>query len=177
MRKRREMSGGRRRKVLLSKIYALRRGKAAFKEDYSQIGGPGFTRVVFCNESEAGDRGAATSYGDNYVSTTKYTLVTFFPKSLFEQFRRVANFFFLLVGCLSFTPLAPYSAVSAIIPLVIVIGVTMVKEAVEDWRRKKQVKVAYIFCANDPPGLDAFFLTAAWLQTPLAAGKVIRAYF
>lgn len=146
--------------MLLSKIYAFKRGKAAFKEDYSQIGGPGFTRVVFCNKSEPED---GTSYVDNYVSTTKYTLVTFFPKSLFEQFRRVANFFFLLVGCLSFTPLAPYSAVSAIIPLVIVIGATMVKEAVEDWRRKKQVKIVYIcyaywhstatFCGNDLAGL------------------------
>lgn len=135
----------------MSKIYAFKRGKAAFKEDYSQIGGPGFTRVVFCNKSELED--GATSYVDNYVSTTKYTLVTFFPKSLFEQFRRVANFFFLLVGCLSFTPLAPYSAVSAIIPLVIVIGATMVKEAVEDWRRKKQVKIVYI-CGNNVAGLD-----------------------
>lgn len=162
--------------MLLSKIYALKRGKAAFKEDYSQIGGPGFTRLVLCNKSEPED--GTTSYADNYVSTTKYTLVTFFPKSLFEQFRRVANFFFLLVGCLSFTPLAPYSAVSAIIPLVIVIGATMVKEAVEDWRRKKQVKIVYIchaycillllFCGNDLAGLDgratmaSIFLTA-WL--------------
>nr|CAD1838277.1 unnamed protein product [Ananas comosus var. bracteatus] len=56
---------------------------------------------------------------------------------LFEQFRRVANFYFLLSGCLSFTPLAPYSAVSAILPLV-VIGATMAKEGIEDWRRKQQ---------------------------------------
>lgn len=135
------MGGGRKRKFLLSKIYAFQCRKAPFQEDHSQIGGPGFTRIVFCNEPEleAGTR----SYVDNYVSTTKYNLATFLPKSLFEQFRRVANFFFLLVAILAFTPLAPYSAVSSVIPLVIVIGATMIKEAVEDWRRQRQVKAVY----------------------------------
>ncbi|CAA7036333.1 unnamed protein product [Microthlaspi erraticum] len=77
-------------------------------------------------------------YCDNYVRTTKYTLTSFLPKSLFEQFRRVANFYFLVVGILSFTPLAPYTAVSAIVPLTFVILATMVKEGVEDLRRKQQ---------------------------------------
>ncbi|MBA0834749.1 hypothetical protein Goarm_007076, partial [Gossypium armourianum] len=70
--------------------------------------------------------------------TTKYTVATFLPKSLFEQFRRVANFFFLVTGILSFTAIAPYSALSAVVPLIIVIGATMIKEGVEDWRRQQQ---------------------------------------
>ncbi|XVE91344.1 hypothetical protein REPUB_Repub01dG0001600 [Reevesia pubescens] len=131
------MNGGRRRKLLLSKIYGIACGKASFKEDHSQIGGPGFSRVVYCNEPDSLEAGIR-NYSDNYVRTTKYTVATFLPKSLFEQFRRVANFFFLVTGILSFTPLAPYSAVSAIIPLIIVIGATMIKEGVEDWRRKQQ---------------------------------------
>ncbi|XP_019054248.1 PREDICTED: putative phospholipid-transporting ATPase 9 [Nelumbo nucifera] len=131
------MPNGRRRKLHISKIYAFTCGKASFKDDHSQIGGPGFSRVVFCNEPDSPDS-AIRNYGGNYVRTTKYTLATFFPKSLFEQFRRVANMYFLFTGCLSFTPLAPYSAVSAILPLLVVIGASMVKEAIEDWRRKKQ---------------------------------------
>ncbi|KAK9277428.1 hypothetical protein L1049_006971 [Liquidambar formosana] len=131
------MTGGRKRKLHLSKIYSFTCGKASFKGDHSQIGGPGFSRVVFCNEPNFFDAGIR-NYGDNYVRTTKYTLATFLPKSLFEQFRRVANFYFLMTGILSFTELAPYSAISTIIPLCFVIGLTMVKEGVEDWQRKKQ---------------------------------------
>uniref|UniRef100_A0A7N0U1E2 Phospholipid-transporting ATPase n=1 Tax=Kalanchoe fedtschenkoi TaxID=63787 RepID=A0A7N0U1E2_KALFE len=129
------MSGGRRRRLPFSKIYAFKCGKQSFKEDHSQIGGPGFSRVVYCNEPVEAD---LQDYTTNYVSTTKYTLATFLPKSLFEQFRRVANFYFLVTGIMAFTPLAPYEAVSAIVPLIVVISATMAKEAIEDWRRRKQ---------------------------------------
>lgn len=132
------MARGRRRKHHFSRIYAFARGKAS-NEEQSLIGGPGFSRVVFCNDPE----GSVVKYQGNYVRTTKYTLITFLPKSLFEQFRRVANIYFLLCAILSFTPVSPYSAVSNVLPLVIVILATMGKEGIEDWRRKKQV----IFCA------------------------------
>lgn len=128
----------RRRKLQLSKLFTLTGAKACFKPDHSRIGRSGFSRVVFCNEPDSPDANSR-NYCDNYVRTTKYTLTSFFPKSLFEQFRRVANFYFLVVGILSFTPLAPYTAVSAIVPLTFVILATMVKEGVEDWRRKQQV--------------------------------------
>lgn len=133
------MGGGRRRKLHLSNLYSFRCGKSSMKDDdHSQLGGPGFSRVVFCNEPESFEAGIR-KYGGNYVRTTKYTLATFLPKSLFEQFRRVANFYFLVAGTLAFTPLAPYTAVSAIIPLIVIVGATMVKEGIEDLQRKKQV--------------------------------------
>ncbi|KAK7317742.1 hypothetical protein RJT34_02215 [Clitoria ternatea] len=131
------MSGGRKRKVLLSKIYSFTCCNATFKGDHSQIGGKGYSRVVLCNEPHGIEAGFG-NYVDNSVRSTKYTTFTFFPKSLFEQFRRVANFYFVVTGTLAFTKLAPYAAVSAILPLNIVIGATMVKEGVEDWHRKKQ---------------------------------------
>ncbi|MCD7472612.1 putative phospholipid-transporting ATPase 9 [Datura stramonium] len=132
------MRTGRRRKLHFSKIYSFRCGKASvLSDDHSQIGGPGFSRVVFCNEPDSFESGIR-EYPGNYVSTTKYTAATFLPKSLFEQFRRVANFYFLVTGILAFTPLAPYTALSAILPLILVIGATMVKEGIEDWRRKQQ---------------------------------------
>ena len=138
------MSSGRRRKLHFSKIYSFACGKASLKDDHSQLGGPGFSRVVFCNEPKCFEA-EIRSYIDNYVSTTKYTLATFLPKSLFEQFRRVANFYFLVTGILAFTPLAPYTAVSAIVPLILVISATMIKEGIEDWRRKKQVFIMFKF--------------------------------
>ncbi|XP_047323463.1 putative phospholipid-transporting ATPase 9 [Impatiens glandulifera] len=130
------MKSSRRKKLNFSKIYSFRcGGKASFVDQHSQIGSPGFSRVVYCNEPDEAD---IRNYPDNHVSTTKYTFATFLPKSLFEQFRRIANFYFLVIGILAFTPLAPYNAGSAIIPLTIVIGISMMKEGIEDWRRKQQ---------------------------------------
>ncbi|KAK7407619.1 hypothetical protein VNO78_09575 [Psophocarpus tetragonolobus] len=135
---RRRMRGERKRKLHFSKIYSFACGKKSLeRDDYSQIGGRGYSRVVFCNEPESFEAGIR-SYADNSVSSTKYNLVTFLPKSLFEQFRRVANFYFLVTGILAFTKLAPYAAVSAIAPLIVIIGATMIKEGIEDMRRKKQ---------------------------------------
>lgn len=36
----------------------------------------------------------------NEISTAKYTLLTFLPVNLFEQFMRVANLYFLLCAIL-----------------------------------------------------------------------------
>ncbi|CAK9157325.1 unnamed protein product [Ilex paraguariensis] len=130
------MRTGRQKKLHFSKLYTFRCGRAGFKDDHSQIGGPGFSRVVYCNEPDF--EASTSNYASNYVRTTKYTIASFLPKSLFEQFRRVANFYFLVTGILSFTELAPYSAVSAILPLIFVITATMVKEGIEDWQRKQQ---------------------------------------
>ncbi|XP_031497378.1 putative phospholipid-transporting ATPase 9 [Nymphaea colorata] len=129
--------GGGRKGVNFSKIYTFACGKSSLKNDHLEIGGPGYSRVVFCNDPDRAEA-ALRNYASNYVSTTKYTLPTFIPKSLFEQFRRVANIYFLLSACLSFAPFSPYSAVSSVLPLLFVIGVTMLKEAVEDWRRFEQ---------------------------------------
>lgn len=134
------MGGGGKKKLHFSKFLSFSCVKATpHDDDHSHIGGPGFSRVAFANDPDSVEANNL-SYGTNYVSTTKYTVATFIPKSLFEQFRRVANIYFLISGCLSFTPLAPFSAVSAILPLIVVIGATMAKEAVEDWRRNQQDK-------------------------------------
>lgn len=106
--------------------------------DQLLLGQPGFSRVVFCNEPHL-HKVKPYKYPNNYVCTTKYNVVTFLPKALFEQFRRVANLYFLLAAVLSITSLAPFSAVSLIAPLVFVVGVSMIKEAVEDWHRFLQV--------------------------------------
>mgnify|MGYP001028202247 CR=1 FL=1 len=40
----------------------------------------------------------------NKVVTAKYNVLTFLPKNLFEQFRRVANFYFLIMLILQLIP-------------------------------------------------------------------------
>lgn len=94
----------------------------------------GTRRVVHCDQPHKHVEGEH-GYQKNYISTTKYNLATFFPKCLFEQFRRVANIYFAIAAGLGFTPLSPYQAASLVAPLVFVIGVSMVKEAYEDYRR------------------------------------------
>jgi len=135
------MAGGRKRDVVRSKLYSYACCSSLFHDEHSQIGQSGYSRVVYCNDPDSSDA-IRLNYQGNYVSTTKYTAANFIPKSLFEQFRRVANLYFLVVACVSFSPLAPFTAISVAVPLVVVIGATMVKEAVEDWRRRKQVLVS-----------------------------------
>ncbi|GFZ12198.1 ATPase E1-E2 type family protein [Actinidia rufa] len=93
--------------------------------------------VVFCNDPQCLEA-TSLKYETNYVRSTKFTLATFVPKALFEQFGRVANMYFLICAILSFSLLSPYSAISTVLPFVVVVGVTMGKELLEDWRRKRQ---------------------------------------
>ncbi|KAI4303737.1 hypothetical protein MLD38_039334 [Melastoma candidum] len=126
-----------RRRSHPSSVHSLSFGRQSSEEVLSLIGGPGFSRLVFCNDPHC-LQASILKYAGNHVSSTKYNIATFLPKSLFEQFRRVANVYFLLCALLSFTPLSPYSALSNVLPLVVVIGVTMGKEILEDWRRQMQ---------------------------------------
>jgi len=34
---------------------------------------------------------------NNYITTSKYSAITFLPKNLFEQFQRIANAYFLFL--------------------------------------------------------------------------------
>lgn len=75
-------------------------------------------------------------YARNKVKTTKYTILTFIPKNLYEQFRRVANLYFLALVVLQVFPI--FGAVSpqtAALPLMFILAVTAVKDAIEDYRR------------------------------------------
>ena len=40
-------------------------------------------------------------YPANVIITSRYTLFSFLPKSLFEQFRRLANVYFLMIGIIA----------------------------------------------------------------------------
>ncbi|CAI5738239.1 unnamed protein product [Peronospora destructor] len=81
----------------------------------------------------------ADPYWTNTVRSSKYTALNFLPKSLFEQFRRVANFYFLIISLLQLcTNLSPTNEYSTIGPLAIVLIATMIKEGFEDRARHRQ---------------------------------------
>ncbi|KAK0573029.1 hypothetical protein LWI29_002038 [Acer saccharum] len=71
-------------------------------------------RTIYCNDREANHH---LRFKGNSIATTKYNVLTFLPKGLFEQFRRVANCYFLMISILSTTPMSP------------------VNPAWEDWKR------------------------------------------
>ncbi|KAK4267270.1 hypothetical protein QN277_024070 [Acacia crassicarpa] len=111
------------------------------EEGAHSLEGPGFSRTVHCNQPHLHEK-KPLHYCKNNISTTKYNVISFLPKALFEQFRRVANIYFLLAACVSASPISPFTPVSMIAPLVFVVGLSMAKEALEDWRRFLQdVKV------------------------------------
>ncbi|URE37001.1 ATPase, class [Musa troglodytarum] len=89
-------------------------------------------RTIYCNDSDAN---FIARFKSNSISTTKYNVLTFLPKGLFEQFRRVANLYFLMISILSTTPISPVSPVTNVVPLSLVLLVSLIKEAFEDWKR------------------------------------------
>ncbi|CAB1346443.1 unnamed protein product, partial [Coregonus sp. 'balchen'] len=76
-------------------------------------------------------------YPDNRIVSSKYTLWNFIPKNLFEQFRRIANFYFLLIFLVQLIIDTPTSPVTSGLPLFFVITVTAIKQGYEDWLRHK----------------------------------------
>lgn len=76
-------------------------------------------------------------YKGNQVNTTKYTWLTFLPKNLYEQFHRIANLYFIFIVILNWIPsISAFGKEVSLIPVVFVLGITMVKDWFEDLRRK-----------------------------------------
>ncbi len=80
-------------------------------------------------------------FSDNRISTTKYTLINFFPKSLLLQFKKAANIYFLLVTILTFGSFSPINPASMIGTFIFVLICTMIKEAYEDFLRYQQDEI------------------------------------
>ena len=75
-------------------------------------------------------------YLANKIRTTKYTLLSFLPKNLFEQFHRVANFYFLVLIALNFVPqLNVFGKEVSMLPLLAVLIMQGFKDAFEDYSR------------------------------------------
>ncbi|OCF37231.1 phospholipid-translocating ATPase [Kwoniella heveanensis BCC8398] len=75
-------------------------------------------------------------YVRNKVRTSKYTIITFLPKNIFEQFRRVANIYFLFLVIIQlFSVFGAPNAQIGMLPLIFILGMTAIKDGIEDWRR------------------------------------------
>ncbi|XP_037689946.1 probable phospholipid-transporting ATPase IM isoform X2 [Choloepus didactylus] len=92
-------------------------------------------RIVKANDREYNER---FQYADNRIHTSKYNILTFLPINLFEQFQRVANAYFLFLLILQLIPeISSLTWFTTIVPLVLVITMTAVKDATDDYFRHK----------------------------------------
>ncbi|KAK2904042.1 phospholipid-transporting ATPase VB [Channa argus] len=75
-------------------------------------------------------------FSGNAIKTTKYTLLLFIPKNLYEQFHRLANIYFVGLAILNFAPMVnAFQPEVALIPICIIMSLTALKDAWEDFRR------------------------------------------
>jgi hypothetical protein len=77
---------------------------------------------------------------DNKVVTAKYTWWNFIPKNLFEQFKKTSNIYFVFICFMQTRPAITISGgVPANLgPLIMVLVVSMLKDAFEDYQRHKR---------------------------------------
>ncbi|KAK7922859.1 hypothetical protein WMY93_009761 [Mugilogobius chulae] len=80
-------------------------------------------------------------FPSNGIKTTKYTVLSFLPMNLFEQFHRLANLYFVGLAILNFVPVVQaFQPEVALIPICVILALTAIKDAWEDFRRYKSDK-------------------------------------
>uniref|UniRef100_A0A803XZE2 Phospholipid-transporting ATPase n=1 Tax=Meleagris gallopavo TaxID=9103 RepID=A0A803XZE2_MELGA len=95
-------------------------------------------RIVFSNNGrqQRGWDQASRFYSGNKIQTTKYTWLTFLPKNLFKQFHRLANLYFLFLVVLNWFPqMEVFHREITMIPLIVVLLASMIKDAIEDYKK------------------------------------------
>ncbi|KCZ75969.1 hypothetical protein H311_03041, partial [Anncaliia algerae PRA109] len=72
----------------------------------------------------------------NRLKTSKYTKLNFFPLNLYHQLTKAPNVFFLVtLILLSIPSISPFSPYTYLVAFVSVLGVSMVKDGIEDYQR------------------------------------------
>ncbi|XP_071701665.1 phospholipid-transporting ATPase 1-like [Rutidosis leptorrhynchoides] len=98
------------------------------------------SRLIYVNDAlKTNER---FEFAGNSIRTAKYSIFSFLPRNLFEQFHRVAYIYFLIIAILNQLPqLAVFGRGASILPLSIVLLVTAIKDAYEDWRRHRSDRI------------------------------------
>ncbi|RMZ74798.1 hypothetical protein DV737_g5721, partial [Chaetothyriales sp. CBS 132003] len=134
------------------------------KVDPSTLG----PRLIYLNNAAAN---AGHGWVDNHVSTAKYNAVTFLPKFLYQEFSKVANIFFLFTAILQQIPnVSPTSRYTTIVPLVIVLLVSAIRDLYEDYKRKAADKSLNYSRARVLRG--SAFQDTKWID--IAVGDIVR---
>ncbi|XP_059080984.1 phospholipid-transporting ATPase ID-like isoform X5 [Tigriopus californicus] len=92
-------------------------------------------RDIIANDSVYNSR---FNYANNHIKTSKYTFLTFLPLNLFEQFQRLANFYFICLFILQLIPvISSLTPVTTAVPLIGVLSITAIKDAYDDVQRHR----------------------------------------
>uniref|UniRef100_A0A8C6YWP7 Phospholipid-transporting ATPase n=1 Tax=Nothoprocta perdicaria TaxID=30464 RepID=A0A8C6YWP7_NOTPE len=107
--------------------------------------GPWVWGSVGCGDVVCSEGGLLLSaphlYMNNRIRTTKYTVLNFIPRNLFEQFHRVANLYFLFLVILNWVPMVEaFQKEITMLPLVVVLTIIAVKDGLEDYSKYKMDK-------------------------------------
>ena len=82
-------------------------------------------------------------YCDNSIRTSQYTLYSFLPLAIINQYKTPFNWFFLIQAIIDCIPsISSVNPVTTIMPVVIVLIISLIREAVEDYRKYSNDKLA-----------------------------------
>ncbi|KAK2512177.1 phospholipid-transporting ATPase ID [Columba guinea] len=110
-------------------LFGLKFGKKKLKEEERQL------------QANNRDFNLQFEYANNSIKTSKYNFFTFLPLNLFEQFQRIANAYFLFLLILQLIPqISSLAWFTTVVPLVLVLAVSGVKDAIDDFNRHKSDK-------------------------------------
>lgn len=88
------------------------------------------------------DERRGRAFISNAIRTSRYNVFNFFPKQLFFQFTRLGNFYFLCIGVPQAVPgLSTTGSYTTIIPLMVFVMLTILKEGYDDYKRHRLDKV------------------------------------
>ncbi|KAJ8657110.1 hypothetical protein O0I10_007190 [Lichtheimia ornata] len=97
----------------------------------SGTAGEGGERIIHINNPDLNDE---QRFLHNRIFTAKYTIITFLPRFLYEEFSKYANLFFLFISGIQQIPdISPTSRWTTLVPLCIVLFITAIKEIMEDY--------------------------------------------
>ena len=82
-------------------------------------------------------------YCDNSIRTSQYTLYSFLPIAIMNQYKTPFNWFFLIQAIIDCIPsISSVNPVTTIMPVIIVLIISLIREAVEDYRKYSNDKLA-----------------------------------
>ena len=122
------------------------------------------------------ENGILKKFVSNHVVTSKYTAINFLPKFLVEQFRKLANVWFLLVSILELIPQIAISApgTGTAPTLIFMIFLEALAQLAEDSKRKKADGKANASITQRYSTATKQFEATTWAD--ICCGDVIKMY-